>query len=284
MKTGFIGTGNMGGAILKGYSKKAALSGSEILAYDADPAKLMEIAEKYRVYPAKSPALLVAGSDIVILGLKPDIFEKVMPEISEAYTDDKVVVSMAAGVSISFIEKYLGQKAKVIRIMPNTPALIGQGMTAVAKNGNVDDELFSTVMDIFDSTGKAEEVTEDLMDCVTALSGSSPAYAYMFIEALVSAAEKNAEQKSKINNRIIFIQVLCSTKLYYTFLCYSIITNTCPFFIASPSFINIFFIFPEIGDFTSFISFIASTIHKVCPSVTLSPSFINGSEVGDGAI
>lgn len=197
MKIGFIGTGNMGGAILKGYSKKAASSGSEILAFDADPAKLMEIAEKYRVYPAKSPGLLVAGSDIVILGLKPDIFEKVMPEISEAYTDDKLVVSMAAGVSISFIEKYLGQKAKVVRIMPNTPALIGQGMTAVAKNVNVDDELFSTVMDIFDSTGKAEEVTEDLMDCVTALSGSSPAYAYMFIEALVSAAEKNGMERAK---------------------------------------------------------------------------------------
>ena len=104
---------------------------------------------------------------------------------------------MAAGVSIDFIENIIGKELVIIRIMPNTPAKVGEAMVAMCRNANVDDDSFGKAKRIFDSIGRAEEVEEDLIDCVIGVSGSSPAYTYMYIEALVAAAAENGMEPEK---------------------------------------------------------------------------------------
>jgi pyrroline-5-carboxylate reductase len=191
MNIGFLGTGNMGGAIISGYAKQAKANGETILAFDLNTEKLIALSEKTGLIPCESQEDLVKRSDVVVLGLKPNIFDTVLQELAPFFTKDKVVVTMAAGISIGFIESYLGPKIPVIRIMPNTPAMVNQGMTAVSRNANVDDGTFQHIFRMFTAIGRAEEVPEDLIHCVIGVSGSSPAYTYMYIDALANEAVKN---------------------------------------------------------------------------------------------
>ncbi|MEA4923350.1 MAG: pyrroline-5-carboxylate reductase [Eubacteriaceae bacterium] len=197
MKIGFIGTGNMGGAILKGYSTVAEKNGDELLAFNRTPAKVKAIAEKYKITPCDSMKQLIDGSDVIILGVKPNMYEQVLPELAEDFSKGKILVSMAAGISIGFIEKYLGSEAKVVRIMPNTPAQVGEAMTSVSRNGNVGDDIYPRILDIFRGIGEAEDVPEELIHCVIGVSGSSPAYTYMYIDALAKSAVKNGMDPEK---------------------------------------------------------------------------------------
>jgi pyrroline-5-carboxylate reductase len=199
MKIGFIGTGNMGTAIIKGYI--AANPGSEkaIFAYDRDEARLKSVCEQTGIQACDSIPSVVDKSDIVILAVKPDIFGEVLHEIAGAMDwEKKVIVSIAAGVTLNYIFEQCRKSAgaadeksfrcKAVRVMPNTPALIGKGMSALTRNDWVGDEEMEAVMGIFRGIGKAEQVDEKLMDCVVGVSGSSPAYVYMFIEALADGA------------------------------------------------------------------------------------------------
>lgn len=198
MKIGFIGIGNMGGAILSGYAATEAAGGHQLMAFDMNE----ELCDKTK---ANIPTLEVCESgralckeaDLIILGVKPQVIESVLEEISATYDTSKTIVSMAAGVDMAVIEKYLGSDAKVIRIMPNTPAKVGEAMIAVCRNANAEPEVFDAAMEIFGSIGKAEEVEEKLIDCVIGVSGSSPAYTYMYIEALTDAAEANGMERAK---------------------------------------------------------------------------------------
>ncbi|MDR0424747.1 MAG: pyrroline-5-carboxylate reductase [Clostridiales Family XIII bacterium] len=191
MRLGFIGAGNMGGAIIRGYITLGGGAPADITAYDADSGKLGELAARLGIGKADSIGGLVDVCDTVILAVKPGNFEEVLPLVAERLRPDQIVVSMAAGVSIGFIEGYLGASAKIVRIMPNTPAMVGESMTAVSKNKNVAAEEAAGVMALLGSIGRAEAVDESLMDAVTGLSGSSPAYVYMFIDALAKGAARN---------------------------------------------------------------------------------------------
>ena len=198
MKIGFIGIGNMGGAILSGYVASGSAEDKELMAFDMNS----ELCERTK---AKIPQLnvcqsgreLCSKSDITILGVKPQVIESVLEEIAGAYSEEKTVISMAAGVNIGLLEKYLGKAARIIRIMPNTPAKVGEAMVAMCRNDNVDDETFRLAAQIFSMIGKAEPVDEGLMDCVIGVSGSSPAYTYMYIEALMQAAVDNGMDAEK---------------------------------------------------------------------------------------
>ena len=197
MKIGFIGAGNMGGAILRGYVPYAEKAGDTLFVYVPTEEKLDRICSETGAEKALNIGDLTRSSDVIVVGVKPNMFEEVLPQIANAYEKNKVVVSMAAGVTIGFIEKYLGKDAKIVRIMPNTPAQVQQAMTAVCRNGNVDDETFEDVKAIFDSIGKAEDVDEELIHCVIGVSGSSPAYTFMYIDALMDAAVKNGMDRKK---------------------------------------------------------------------------------------
>lgn len=214
MKIGFIGTGNMGGAILKGYAKSAASVGNEILIHNklTEHNSVMADAMADSGHTNKSIRIcndnieLAEESDIIILGVKPASVEDVLKQIAPCMekAPAKILISMAAGTSIESMEGFLnnaragsGDAVKLIRIMPNTPAQVGSAMTAMCRNGNISDEDFALAKTIFDSIGKAEEVSEDMIDCVIGVSGSSPAYTYMYIEALQKAAVANGMDKDK---------------------------------------------------------------------------------------
>lgn len=210
MKIGFIGAGNMGGSILKGYAKSAASAGNEILLHDKMTENNVEMASAIAGSGFTNKSInicndnreLARESDIVILGVKPNVVDDVLREIAPA--EDTLLVSMAAGVSIANLEGFLnegvpgsGDKAKIIRIMPNLPARVGAGMTSMSRNANVSDDDFALAKAIFDSVGVAEEVPEDMIDCVIGVSGSSPAYTFMYLEALTKAAVDNGMAKDK---------------------------------------------------------------------------------------
>lgn len=198
MRIGFLGAGNMGGAILKGYAPAAAEKGHEILVYNRTEATRLALEKEFAAVTASASAKeLVEKSDVVILGVKPNMFDELLLEISDVCTDDKLIVSMAAGISMSYIEKYLGAEQPVIRIMPNTPAQVGESMVSVSRNGNVSDAMFDSVFEVFETIGRAEEVDEELIHCVIGVSGSSPAYTYMYIDALMQAAVDNGMAPDK---------------------------------------------------------------------------------------
>lgn len=198
MKIGFIGIGNMGGAILSGYAASEASEGKELLVYSTNRAKNQAMKESVSsVIFCESEAQLCKAADIVVLGVKPQVIEGVLEKIAAEYSNDKIVVSMAAGVSIAVLENYLGTDAKIIRIMPNTPAKVREAMISISRNGNLTEAEFEEAAEIFRAIGMAEEVPEEQIDCVIGVSGSSPAYTYMYIEALMNAAEKNGMSREK---------------------------------------------------------------------------------------
>ena len=191
----------MGGAILRGYADVAEYKGREILVYNRTEATRKSIAAEFKCVTAcDSCEELAEKSEVILLGVKPHMFGEVLSQIAPVCTDDKLVVSMAAGISLAYIEEFLGSSQPVIRIMPNTPALVGEAMTSVSRNGNVSDEMMALAMEIFDAIGRTEEVSEELIHCVIGVSGSSPAYTYMYIDALAQAAEENgmSPEKAKV--------------------------------------------------------------------------------------
>jgi pyrroline-5-carboxylate reductase len=142
---------------------------------------------------AADEAELMAKSDVVVFAIKPQMFEEVIPRIAKicdaASMDSggKVFVSIAAGVGIDWLARALGGDAKIIRVMPNTPAMVGEGMSALARSGSVTDAEFDAVRGVFSAVGRVTEVSEDQLDAVTGVSGSSPAYAYMYMQALIES-------------------------------------------------------------------------------------------------
>lgn len=200
MKIGFIGIGNMGGAILRGYFKAGEMDSGNVFIFDSNEEKIADMERDLNVIGCKSIQEVASRAEVIIIGVKPNGFEEVLPEVAAQVNrsgQNKTIVSMAAGISISFIEKYFNPGVKVIRIMPNTPAMVNEAMVAVCRNHRVTDNEFAEMFHIFESMGRAEEVDEDLMHCVIGVSGSSPAYTYMYIDALANSAVKNGMGKEQ---------------------------------------------------------------------------------------
>ncbi|WP_315119429.1 pyrroline-5-carboxylate reductase [uncultured Clostridium sp.] len=181
---GIIGCGNMSQAIAEGIVKSNIVESKNIIISDMDEEKLDYMNRKHGINVTKDNGEVTKNSDIIILAVKPNVYGTVIEEIKDKVKDDVVIVSIAAGITIEFIEKKFGKNIKVVRTMPNTPALVGEGMTALCHNDFCSEEDTTYVIDIFKSFGKVEVISEKLIDVVPAISGSSPAYVYMFIEAL----------------------------------------------------------------------------------------------------
>lgn len=197
MKLGFIGAGNMGGAILRGYLASGKIQSEDVFVCGRNIEKLDKLCAELRVNACHNITELVEICDVVMLGVKPNMFPDVMPQVAQNYTNEKILVSMAAGITIESISNYVGKDAKIVRVMPNTPAMVNEAMTSVSRNANVDNQQFAPIFDIFKSIGEAEEVDEHLIHCVIGVSGSSPAYTYMYIDALAEAAVKNGMNKEQ---------------------------------------------------------------------------------------
>lgn len=183
---GFIGVGNMGGAILKAVCK--AFGQNEIVYYDVSKEKCSEITEQLNIKPEINNAAVVSKCKYLILAIKPQFFSDVLKELKGQVTEDHIVISIAAGVKIESIKAVLGDRIRVVRAMPNTPALIGKGITGVTYSSDSFSKTETARLDsFFCSFGEYDVFTENLMDAVTCASGSSPAYVYTFIEALADS-------------------------------------------------------------------------------------------------
>ncbi len=170
MKIGFIGIGNMGGAILSGYAESENSVQHELFAFDMNEELCTQTKQRIPALKlCESGSALCAEADITILGVKPQVIEGVLEGIADAYDKNSTVVSMAAGVDIEVIERYLGKDAKVIRIMPNTPAKVGEAMIAMCMNDNVNEAEFKAAEQIFSSIGMTETVDESMIDCTKAV-------------------------------------------------------------------------------------------------------------------
>ncbi|MBQ3281125.1 MAG: pyrroline-5-carboxylate reductase [Eubacterium sp.] len=190
MKYGFIGVGKMGGAILRGLLDSGKIDRDDVLICGRDPEKTKRIADALGVKAVGSKQELTQASDVIMIGVEPKAFPDVMPLVAKAYQTNKVLISMAAGVTIESIESYLPDGAKVVRIMPNAPARVGEIMASVSPNKNVTKDEADMVVGLLSGMGKAVIVPEDLISAVIGVSGSSPAYTYMYIRALAEEAVK----------------------------------------------------------------------------------------------
>ena len=185
MKTiGFIGAGKMAQAMISGILHTNLLSPENIIASALTENTLMEIKQRYQIRTSMSNLEVAKFADILILAVNPNVHTKVINEIKEFVKPDSIIITIAAGVTHEDLNKEFGRKLKFIRTMPNTPSLVGEGMSVLCPNENVDSEDLEQVVQLFNSFGKTECLTESLMDAVPAISGSSPAYVYMFIEAM----------------------------------------------------------------------------------------------------
>ena len=189
---GMIGGGNMGSAMIGGILGGKVCTPDKIIACDKSEAATARLKDRYGIATVSDPAT-AADADVVIIAVKPAQVADVLASIREVLTPEQIVVSIAAGVAIKKVEEGLISKAmagrmKVMRVMPNTPALVGEAMCALAPNQFMLQEDIDKVKDIFSSFGRAEVVNEEMMDVVTGLSGSSPAFIYILIEAMADAA------------------------------------------------------------------------------------------------
>ncbi len=188
MKIGFIGAGNMASAMIGGIVNSRLLNPVNVIASDKEEKTLERIKNNFKINTTLDSKEVVKNSNIIIVAVKPNVYDTVLEEVLPYITNEKIIVTIAAGKTIKDIENVIGNNKKIIRTMPNTPALVNEGMSALCKNANVDDEELSMVKAIFDSFGKSKVVSEDLIDVVIGASGSSPAYAFMFIEAMADCA------------------------------------------------------------------------------------------------
>lgn len=185
---GFIGCGNMGCAMMGGILKSGLVENSNIYVADLFKPSLEKAQSEYGVNTTTDNKEVAKNADVLILSIKPNILDIVAKEIKDIIKKDCIIVSIVAGKTIEHLENAFGKEFKVIRTMPNTPALVGEGMSALCGNKNIAESDLERVKSIFSSFGGVEVLPEYLIDAFVSVSGSSPAYVFMFIEAMADAA------------------------------------------------------------------------------------------------
>lgn len=187
---GFIGCGNMGIAMLSGMIASKRFLADEIICSTRTSESAEKLEKSFNIVTG-SNIEVATRSDVIILAIKPNLYEKVIKEIREFIKTDVIIVIIAAGVTLQDVERWFSiENLKVVRAMPNTPALVGEAMTAICNNEHVMEEELNFIKEIFNSFGKVEEIEEKNFHGFIALCGSSPAYAYMIIEAMGEGAIK----------------------------------------------------------------------------------------------
>ncbi|MGB7157804.1 MAG: pyrroline-5-carboxylate reductase [Tepidisphaeraceae bacterium] len=188
---GIIGAGNMAEAIARGVMAKSLLRAGQIIAADVSPQRRELFEKQLGVKAVEQNADVARQSRTVLLSVKPQQMAEALAALAPAMSDQTLVVSIAAGISTTFIEKHLGggdgKRWRVVRVMPNTPMLVGEGMSGIARGMNASDDDVATVRRLFESAGDVIEVGEDKMNAVTAISGSGPAYFFLLVEQMIVA-------------------------------------------------------------------------------------------------
>lgn len=188
MKLGFIGTGNMASAIMGGIIKNNIIPASEIIGSDLSEAGRNRAREQFGINITASNTEVVTQADVVILSVKPQFYADVIGEIRNVVKDTQIIITIAPGKSLTWLREQFGKDLKIVRTMPNTPAMVGAGMTAMCPNELLTEDENAYVKSLLESFSRVEIVPERLMDVVVAISGSSPAYVFILIEAMADAA------------------------------------------------------------------------------------------------
>jgi pyrroline-5-carboxylate reductase len=186
MAIGFIGIGNMGSALARGYLARHPMDATQVRVHDVDSAKASAFCASTGCVPCRSATEAVEGARLVVLAVKPQVLPEVLQSLAPHLTAGTILVSIAAGVTLGRLRELAGPVPVVARAMPNTPAMVGSGATAVSFDGASDDDA-TEVLSFFEGVGIAIRIDEKLMDAVTGLSGSGPAYVMLFLEALSDA-------------------------------------------------------------------------------------------------
>jgi len=187
-KIGFIGAGNMGGAIIGGMLKANIILPENIIISDLNTSRLENFKKEYGVTVAKDSKELAKSADFIFMAIKPNVFDHVARDIVSEMRTETVIISIVAGKDIKMMEDLFGSDKRIVRTMPNTPSLANEGMTALCYNQNVTEEEKEEIQMMFDSIGKSQPLPEYLFAASTGICGSSPAYVFMFIEAMADAA------------------------------------------------------------------------------------------------
>jgi len=207
-----LGAGNMGGALIGGIVNRVTPA-DHVIATTRTPERAAELSAKYGIRATAGGNLEAAAQvDLIVLAVKPGTLTKVVTEIRDALSGQKILLSLAASVPISLIEKLAGKRMPIFRAMPNIPVVVEEGATAVAANSACTPEQRQIIEDIFRSVGVMVFVEEDMMHAVTALSGSGPAYVYMVIEAMIAGGLKMGLSR-EVSTRLAEQTVLGAAKL-----------------------------------------------------------------------
>jgi pyrroline-5-carboxylate reductase len=212
---GFIGGGRMGEALIQGLIKSGIIAADNISVSEPDAGRRQHLAEIYgiKVFNTEETSQVLSGSDTIILAVKPQIMEKVLKPFREKISGSHLLISIAAGIQLSFIDAILGDSGcRIIRVMPNTPALVLEAASALSLGPRATSDDMKTAVSIFNSIGKTVVVDEKDLDGVTGLSGSGPAYVFTFIEALIDAGLKVGLSRSDAET-LVLQTVLGSVKL-----------------------------------------------------------------------
>lgn len=188
MKLGFIGCGNMASAIMSGIISNGLIDAKEIIGADVFAPSKEKAKENLGIQIAENNIEVVQNTDIFVLSIKPQYYAEVISEIKDYVKENQIVITLAPGKTLKWLEKQFGKPVKIVRTMPNTPAMVQEGMTAACPNQYVTAEELDNVCSILKGFGEVEVVPEKLIDAVVAVSGSSPAYVFMMIEAMADAA------------------------------------------------------------------------------------------------
>lgn len=188
MKIGFIGAGKMGGAVLKGLISSNFVEKENITVSELNKDIAQQINDEFGVKTISDGNQLAKKSDVIIICTKPFVIKEVLKGIKDSLTKEKLLISIAAGVSTKTIEDIIGE-IPVVRVMPNTPAFLGHGMSGLSKGKYATSEQLQFACDIFSKVGKTVTIEENLIDALTGISGSGPAFFYLVIEALAKGGE-----------------------------------------------------------------------------------------------
>ena len=197
MKLGFIGTGNMASAIMGGVIKNNIFAANEIIGSDLLAAGREKVQKQFGINVTASNKEVVEQAEVFVLSVKPQFYAEVIAEIKDSVREDQIVITIAPGKTLAWLEEQFGKQVKIVRTMPNTPAMVGAGMTAAVPNAYLNPDEIDYVTTILESFGRVEFVPERLMDVVVSTSGSSPAYVYMMIEAMADAAVSGGMPRSQ---------------------------------------------------------------------------------------
>ncbi len=211
-RVAFLGTGNMATALMRGIIEAGLTKPEDIIISDIDKEKLGVRSSEFGVIGAKDNREAVKEADVIILAVKPKDIEGLLNEIKESLDSKKLVISIAAGITTSYIEKMLKKEIPVVKVMPNTPVAVKEGTSAFSIGKYISQEQEEIVESIFGAVGKTVKVEENLMDAVTALSGSGPAYIFYIIASLIEAAVSLGLDK-KTATTLAIQTVLGSAKL-----------------------------------------------------------------------